>query len=106
MCKATHDRRDANVGHHLEGKRRAQHDSDTLGSEAFFGTILRIDVDKNTGPPPYYGIPSGNPFEAPLDSIKDEIWAKGFRHPWRFSFDRANADLWIGDVGEVQREEE
>lgn len=83
----------------------AQHDSDTLGSDAFFGTILRIDVDQNTEQPPYYGIPSGNPFEAPLDGIKDEIWAKGFRNPWRFSFDGLTGDLWIGDVGQDAREE-
>ena len=84
---------------------RAQHDSDTLGKDAFFGTILRLDVDQNTGQPPYYGIPSGNPFESPIDGIQDEIWAKGFRNPWRFSFDGSNGDLWITDVGQNTREE-
>jgi hypothetical protein len=84
---------------------RSQHDSDTLGLDAFFGTILRLDVDQNTAQPPYYGIPAGNPFESPLDGIQDEIWAKGFRNPWRFSFDASNGDLWIADVGEATREE-
>ncbi len=84
---------------------RAQHDSDTLGNDAFLGKILRLDVDQNTGQSPYYGIPSGNPFEDPLDGIKDEIWAKGFRNPWRFSFDGLNGDLWIADVGQDTREE-
>ncbi len=84
---------------------QAQHDADALGNDAFFGTILRLDVDQNVGEPPYYGIPSGNPFEAPLDSIKDEIWSKGFRNPWRFSFDWLNGDLWIADVGQDTREE-
>jgi glucose/arabinose dehydrogenase len=84
---------------------RSQHDADTLGNDAFFGKILRVDVDQNTGQPPYYGIPPGNPFASPLDGVKDEIWAKGFRNPWRFSFDRSNGDLWIGDVGQNTREE-
>ncbi len=84
---------------------RAQHDSDTLGNDAFFGSILRLDIDQNTGQPPYYGIPSGNPFEASTDEIQDEIWAKGFRNPWRFSFDWLNGDLWIADVGQNTREE-
>ncbi len=63
------------------------------------GKMLRLDVDG--GVP--YGIPPDNPFlgEAPLD----EIWAKGLRNPWRFSFDRQNGDLWIGDVGQNAWEE-
>ncbi len=84
---------------------RAQHDSDTLGEEAFYGSILRLDVDQNIGQPPYYGIPAGNPFESSVDGIKDEIWAKGLRNPWRFSFDWLNGDLWIADVGENTSEE-
>jgi glucose/arabinose dehydrogenase len=84
---------------------RAQHDADTLGSDAFFGKILRLDVDQNVGQSPYYGIPTGNPFESAIDGIQDEIWALGFRNPWRFSFDGSNGDLWIGDVGQSTREE-
>ena len=84
---------------------RAQLDSDTLGVDAFFGKVLRLDVDQNTGQAPYYGIPSGNPFGSAIDGIRDEIWAKGFRNPWRFSFDGSNGNLWITDVGQDTREE-
>lgn len=58
------------------------------------GKILRIDV--NNGNP--YAIPSDNPFG-------NEVWAYGLRNPWRFSFDRATGDLWIGDVGQGEWEE-
>ena len=34
-----------------------------------------------------------------------EIWSLGLRNPWRFSFDAATGDLWIGDVGQNQTEE-
>jgi len=83
---------------------RAQHIADSLGVEAFFGSILRLDVDQSPGSAPYYGIPAGNPF-AGADGVQDEIWAHGFRNPWRFSFDPATGDLWIGDVGQSDREE-
>jgi glucose/arabinose dehydrogenase len=66
------------------------------------GKLLRIDVDH--GSP--YTIPPGNPFASnPDPSIRKEIWDYGFRNPWRFSFDRATGDLFIGDVGEGRIEE-
>ncbi|HLB24676.1 MAG TPA: PQQ-dependent sugar dehydrogenase [Dehalococcoidia bacterium] len=68
------------------------------------GKILRIDVDENTGTPPYYGIPAGNPFAGATPGL-DEIWAYGLRNPWRFSFDRTTGDLFIGDVGQYALEE-
>jgi glucose/arabinose dehydrogenase len=58
------------------------------------GKILRLDVD--SGEP--YAIPPDNPFG-------NEIWAYGLRNPWRFSFDKLNGDLFIGDVGQGSVEE-
>ena len=77
------------------------------------GKLLRIDVDQNENTPPFYGIPPGNPFADPNaprpgdpnDPQRDEIWDKGLRNPFRFSFDRQTGDLWIGDVGQSTREE-
>jgi glucose/arabinose dehydrogenase len=63
-------------------------------TETLLGKILRIDVD-SADP---YVVPSDNPFG-------NEVWAYGLRNPWRISFDRANGDLWIGDVGQGEWEE-
>jgi glucose/arabinose dehydrogenase len=69
------------------------------------GKILRVDVDQNVNVAPYYGIPSDNPFASASDGILDEIWAIGFRNPWRFSFAAGTNDLFIADVGHEAREE-
>jgi glucose/arabinose dehydrogenase len=66
------------------------------------GSVLRIDVDRQAGSK-MYGIPRGNPFER--GGGAPEIWAYGLRNPWRFSFDRATGDLWVGDVGQDTLEE-
>ncbi len=68
------------------------------------GKILRINVD-GTGDGPYgtYSIPSSNPFVG--RSGRDEIWSSGWRNPWRLSFDRANGNLFIADVGQGSWEE-
>jgi hypothetical protein len=64
--------------------------------------ILRLDVDG--GDP--YAIPSSNPYaSANPAERRPEIWAKGLRNPWRFSFDRETGDLYIGDVGQDVWEE-
>jgi glucose/arabinose dehydrogenase len=67
---------------------------------SLLGKMLRIDVD---GASPY-AIPPTNPFAGATPGL-DEIWAYGLRNPWRFSFDRATGDLFIGDVGQSAREE-
>jgi len=64
------------------------------------GKMLRIDVD---GASPYR-VPPSNPFVNRAGALP-EIWAYGFRNPWRFSFDRVSGDLWIADVGQNAYEE-
>ena len=59
--------------------------------------ILRIDVD-HPAADLAYGIPADNPFIG-MENVRPEIWAFGFRNPWRMSFDRVKGDLWVGDVG-------
>jgi len=64
------------------------------------GKILRIDVDN--GLP--YSIPPSNPY-AGSPTVKEEIWARGVRNPWRYSFDRQTGDMYIADVGQSVNEE-
>jgi uncharacterized repeat protein (TIGR03806 family) len=73
-----------------------------------FGKMLRIDVSPASG----YAIPSTNPFATNAKCTNGsggaacpEIYATGMRNPWRWSFDRSNGNLWVGDVGQDQREE-
>lgn len=68
------------------------------------GKMLRIDVDQNINTSPYHAVPNSNPFVG-NPAYLPEIWATGLRNPWRFSFDRNNGDLWIGDVGQNAYEE-
>ncbi|HWP65556.1 MAG TPA: PQQ-dependent sugar dehydrogenase [Candidatus Limnocylindria bacterium] len=75
---------------------RAQSPSSLLGK------ILRLDVDR-AGPP---WAAADNPFyDDGATPPLDEIWSFGWRNPWRFSFDRATGDLYVGDVGQDMWEE-
>lgn len=66
------------------------------------GKILRIDPKASaTGA---YSVPADNPFVSDPNA-RPEVWQWGLRNPWRFSFDRATGDLWIGDVGQNAYEE-
>jgi glucose/arabinose dehydrogenase len=66
------------------------------------GKMLRIDVD-HPAPGKHYRSPATNPYVGRFGL--DEIWSRGLRNPWRFSFDRLTGQLWIGDVGQDRWEE-
>jgi len=68
------------------------------------GAMLRIDVD-TVAVSSHYGIPVDNPFTTDTLGYRDEIYAYGFRNPWRFSFDSASNTCWIADVGQDIYEE-
>jgi glucose/arabinose dehydrogenase len=79
---------------------------DPLGSgqslDTLLGKILRIDPRPAGGRP--YRVPADNPFVG-RGGARPEIWSYGLRNPWRFSFDPATGDMWIGDVGQNAWEE-
>ncbi len=68
-------------------------------TSTLLGKILRIDVDGGTP----YAIPPDNPFIG-AEGL-DEIYAYGFRNPYRFSFDRFTGALYAADVGQDEWEE-
>jgi len=70
-----------------------------------FGKILRIDVNQNVDTPPYHGIPPDNPYVGNSSGYREDIWAFGFRNPWRISFDAQSGLLIAADVGQRQWEE-
>ncbi|WP_239989545.1 PQQ-dependent sugar dehydrogenase [Corallococcus macrosporus] len=80
-------------GGRVDPERRAQN------PELLFGKMLRLDVD---GARPY-AIPPTNPYA--IAGGRKEIYATGFRNPWRWSFDRSTGAIWLGDVGEKLLEE-
>ncbi len=76
----------------------AAKDPDGRAQDLFepLGKVLRID--------PARAVPEDNPFIG-RDDADARIWLRGVRNPWRISFDPANGDLWLGDVGENRLEE-
>ncbi|MBL9115352.1 MAG: PQQ-dependent sugar dehydrogenase [Verrucomicrobiaceae bacterium] len=97
----------------------------------FHCALLRIDVDKLPGNPEpnvhpsvprdagiaRYSVPAGNPFviagatvtfngvDLPATSVRTEFFSVGLRNPFRFSIDAPTGEIWVGDVGQLQREE-
>ncbi len=71
---------------------------------SILGKILRINVD-STETGLNYAIPSTNPYYHNNLGYREEIYAYGIRNPWKFSFDPATGNLWLGDVGQDTREE-
>ncbi len=72
--------------------------------DTLLGKILRLDIDVAADTDPPYEIPADNPF-VDVAGARPEIWLTGLRNPWRIRFDRTTDDLWIGDVGQGDREE-
>jgi len=69
-----------------------------------YGSLIRIDVDTTTAGK-NYGIPPDNPYVGNGSGYLEEIYAYGFRNPWRFSIDPVTKRIWLGDVGLDNREE-
>ena len=86
-----------------DGGRQGDPEGHGQDLSTLLGSILRIDVDSEPISGGYV-IPEDNPFVT-VEGAAKEIWSYGLRNPWRFSFDRATGDLWIGDVGQNAFEE-
>jgi glucose/arabinose dehydrogenase len=83
-----------------DGGNQGDPQSNGQNTRAFLGKLLRVDVNSGRS----YAIPGDNPFADGKNGLP-EVWAYGLRNPWRFSFDRATGDLYIGDVGQNSWEE-
>ena len=73
---------------------------------SLLGKILRIDVDEAADTGQNYSIPPDNPFSS--GAGRPEIFAYGFRNPYRFSFDVQESGasrLFVADVGQALMEE-
>ncbi|MAU00842.1 MAG: CHRD domain-containing protein [Anaerolineaceae bacterium] len=90
------NRDDEGVGHGPDGNGQ--------NPGTILGTILRIDPSGSSSANGQYGIPADNPFVG-LDGHVEEIYAYGFRNPYRFSFDSLTGDLYAADVGQGDLEE-
>jgi uncharacterized repeat protein (TIGR03806 family) len=87
-------------------------DGNAQNPARLLGKMLRIDVDRQPGGRPY-AIPADNPFAGGALCNEDgsgadacpEIYATGFRNPWRWSFDATSGGMWVADVGQASFEE-
>ncbi len=87
---------DQGPGHGVDGN------GQDLGNP--LGAILRIDPRGKNSANGQYGIPKRNPFVGVPDAV-DEIFAYGFRNPFRMSVDTRTGQIWTGDVGQNDIEE-
>ena len=106
-----------------EGKQYNGDENAQVITNKFFSAILRLDVDKRPGnlfPNPHpsnstnYFIPVDNPYVGVSNfngqtfsptNVRTEFYSIGYRNPWRMSFDPANGNLYVGDVGQDLYEE-
>lgn len=72
-------------------------DENSQDPTKLLGKLLRMEVNTSETAP-FYTIPASNPFG-------NEVYCLGLRNPYRWSFDRLNGDIWIGDVGQSNWEE-
>ena len=82
--------------------RRAIRSATARSPTTLLAKLLRIDPAPDGNAALHH--PPDNPFASGGDA-RPEIWSTGLRNPWRFSFDAATGDLWIGDVGQNAIEE-
>ena len=75
-------------------------DGEVTGQDVddLLAVMMRLDVE-NPDHGRAYSIPQDNPFVG-MPGAREEIWAYGFRNPWRFSFDPVTGQPWVGDVGQ------
>jgi len=69
---------------------------------SLLGKILRVNVDNSSTTAPY-SIPADNPFVG-VTGWTPEVWAYGFRNPWRFTYDATANRFWLGSVGQAMFE--
>ena len=88
-----------------DGAPQADPDNNSQNLLDFRGSILRIDVD-NVPTGEVYGIPADNPYAGnprcgPVGNLAPcpEIYAHGFRNPFRGDIDQVTQDVWVADVG-------
>ena len=84
-----------------EGEGHLEPDGNSQNNTTLLGKMLRVQVNADSAT---YTIPPNNPF-AKSATQRKEIWLSGLRNPFRASFDRRTGDLFIGDVGQDDREE-
>ncbi len=84
-----------------DGGGRGDPNQNAQNINVLLGKMLRIDP-RATATAAYRN-PPDNPFVG--RDGRDEVWSYGWRNPWRYSFDRATGDLWVGDVGQNAWEE-